>query len=77
MRLPFLESVELEVSDWDPQPTSNAACRALAGELRLYCTGIQTVVLVCDLDRTLVRWIEGTYSISRADAEMEALWKEV
>ncbi|KAH6907509.1 hypothetical protein BKA70DRAFT_1189502 [Coprinopsis sp. MPI-PUGE-AT-0042] len=82
MRLPLLQCVEVEVSSWEPPPSSPAALRALASELRIYCPRLDTVVFVLDFDRTLVSKKRGTSSwlvVDDDDDEYHAedLWREV
>lgn len=76
MRLPKLECVEVEVSEWDPQPQVPAAFRALASELRLYCSSITRVVFVHDFDRTVVSVIDGVCVLD-PDINTDNLWREV
>lgn len=52
--LPHIECIEVEVTDWDPPPTSFQALRAIANELRLYCHTIKRVVFVYDFDRVVI-----------------------
>lgn len=75
MRFPKVQCVELEVSDWDPPPSTGAALRALAAELRLYSSTIVRIVFVQDFDRTTVVAVDG---ICRVDSEIntELLWRE-
>ncbi|KAF8959172.1 hypothetical protein BDZ97DRAFT_1906272 [Flammula alnicola] len=75
MRFPKIQSVEFEVTEWDPPPSSPAALRALAGELRLYNPSVIRVVFVQDFDRTLVTAVDG---ICRVDKEIstDLLWRE-
>ncbi|KAG6822558.1 hypothetical protein H0H93_005313, partial [Arthromyces matolae] len=54
MQLPRLRCIEVEVSEWVPAPTSPAALRALASELRLYNPNVTRVVFVKDFERTVV-----------------------
>jgi len=74
-RLRKLHAVELEVSDWEPPP-SPQAMRALASELRLYCTTVQCVVFVADFERTLVRVVNGFCRVVY-DTNTDNLWREV
>lgn len=75
MRFPQIRSVEFEVSEWQPPPSSPAALRALASELRLYNPSITKVVFVHDFDRSVVTAVDG---ICRVDPEIstDLLWRE-
>lgn len=75
MRFPKIQSLEFEVSEWDPPPSSPAALRALASELRLYNPSVIRVVFVQDFDRTAVIAVDG---ICRVDREIstDLLWRE-
>lgn len=75
MRFPRIQSVEFEVTEWDPPPSSPAALRALAGELRLYSPSVNRIVFVQDFDRIVVTAIDG---ICRVDTEISSdlLWRE-
>jgi hypothetical protein len=77
MRLPRLTTVELDVSDWQPAPTSGAAYRALASELRLYNSNITRVVFVYEYERTLVRALPDGLCKVDLEASVEELWREV
>lgn len=52
--LPHIECVEVEVTDWDPPPTSFPALRAITNELRIYCRTVKRVVFVYDFDRVVI-----------------------
>ncbi|THH07113.1 hypothetical protein EW145_g3616 [Phellinidium pouzarii] len=75
MRLRKLHTVELEVSEWEPAPTPQAL-RALASELRLYCSSIKCVVFVQDFERTVVRAINGFCAVD-PEANADNLWRDV
>ena len=75
MRLRRLHTIELEVSEWDPAPTPQAL-RALASELRLYCSSIKCCIFVQDFERTVVRVVNGFCAIDY-DTVTENLWREV
>ena len=74
-RLRRLHTVELEVSDWEPQP-SPQALRALASELRLYCPSVTCVVFVQEFERTVVRVMNGRCAVD-PDASADNLWRDV
>ncbi|KLO10098.1 hypothetical protein SCHPADRAFT_943134 [Schizopora paradoxa] len=74
-RLRKLQAVELEVTDWEPPP-SPQAMRALASELRLYCTTVQCVVFVADFERTMMRVVDGFFKVDY-DTNLDNLWREV
>ncbi|TFK48841.1 hypothetical protein OE88DRAFT_512158 [Heliocybe sulcata] len=74
-RMRRLDCVELDISQWEPEPTSDAALRALAGELRIYCSSISRIVFVCDFERYLVRIVEGHRAIDE-ETTTELLWRE-
>ncbi|KAF5340788.1 hypothetical protein D9611_007297 [Ephemerocybe angulata] len=76
MKLPALKCLEVEVSAWVPPPTSTAAFRALASELRLYCLTVTSVVFVLDFERTLVTIRNGVCAVN-ADAGTDLLWREM
>ncbi|TFK22947.1 hypothetical protein FA15DRAFT_621788 [Coprinopsis marcescibilis] len=76
MRLPLLRCIELEVSDWDPVPSTPAAFRALTNELRIYCPLITMVVFVHEFERTAVRVSQGFCAVD-ADVYTEHLWREI
>ncbi|KDR77586.1 hypothetical protein GALMADRAFT_138672 [Galerina marginata CBS 339.88] len=75
MRFPKIQSVEFEVSEWQPPPSSPLALRALGGELRLYNPSVLRMVFVHDFDRSVVTAVDG---ICRVDTEIstELLWRE-
>jgi hypothetical protein len=75
MRLPRLQCVEFEVSEWQPPPTSRGALRALASELRLYCPSVRCVVFVHEFERFVVRVREGMCVVD-PDAVPDNLWRE-
>jgi hypothetical protein len=52
--LPHIECLEVEVTDWNPPPTSFAALRAITNELRIYCRTVNKVVFVYDFDRAVI-----------------------
>ncbi|PBK95875.1 hypothetical protein ARMGADRAFT_1061669 [Armillaria gallica] len=74
MRLPRLDCIEVEVSGWQPVPSTLAAFRALASELRLYCPTVVMVVFVHEFERTVITYMDGVY---RIDEEIgpELLWR--
>lgn len=74
MRLPHAQCIEVEISDWDPSPSTPPAFRALANEVRLYCPSITCVVFVHDFDRTVVTAVDG---ICQLGGDAENLWREV
>lgn len=74
MRLPDTQCIEVEVSEWDPPPSTPPAFRALANEVRLYCPSITCVVFVHDFDRTVVTAVDG---ICQLGGDAENLWREV
>lgn len=76
MRLPRLQCVELEVSDWEPAPMTPAALRALTYELRLYCPTITRVIFVYDLDRVVMRMADYRCVLEH-EANPELLWREI
>jgi len=49
MRLPRIQCVEVEVSDWVPAPSSPTAFRALASEMKLYTPSVSRIVLCVTL----------------------------
>ncbi|KAL0960533.1 hypothetical protein HGRIS_005571 [Hohenbuehelia grisea] len=75
MRLPRIQSIEVEVSDWKPPPSSVPAFRALAMELRLYCPTVTRIVFVHDFDRTVVSVMNGICVID-SDISTDMLWSE-
>lgn len=75
MRLPRIQCVEVEVSDWVPAPSSPPAFRALASEMRLYSPSVSRVVFVCNFDRTVMTVVGGVFRVD-SGASCELLWKE-
>lgn len=75
MHFPRLHCVELEVSEWDPAPKTQAALRALTFELRIYCPSISAVVFVYDFDRVVTR-VTDNICILDNDAVVDTLWRE-
>ncbi|KAF8148244.1 hypothetical protein B0H34DRAFT_668974 [Crassisporium funariophilum] len=75
MRFPKIRTIELEVTEWYPPPSSPAAFRALANEMRLYNPSITRVVFVHDFDRSVVVAVNG---VCRIDTEIstDLLWRE-
>ena len=75
-RLPNIQSVELEVTGWNPPPSTPAALKALASEMRLYKPSVVRIIFVRDFDRTVVTALDGT---CRVIPEMNAdlLWREI
>lgn len=76
MRLPHVQCVEVEISEWVPAPASPPAFRALASEMRLYTPTITRVVFVNDFDRTVVNAVNGVYRVE-TDMNTDLLWREV
>ena len=76
MRLHRLQCIEVEVSDWEPAPTSAAALRALTLELRIYCPSITRVVFVHDFDRTVMK-MEDSMCVVDADTNTDTLWRDI
>jgi hypothetical protein len=76
MCLPRLRHVQMDISHWRPLPQTFVALRALANELKLYCTEILSVVFVHNYERAVLRYVRG---ICTADGETEGstLWREV
>ncbi|KAF5374116.1 hypothetical protein D9615_008870 [Tricholomella constricta] len=75
MRLPRVQCVEVEVSEWVPAPDSPPAFRALAGEMRLYSPTAKRVVFVNDFDRTVVTAVDGVCRMD-VDVSIDMLWRE-
>jgi len=76
MRLYRLQAVEVEVSHWEPAPTTPAALRALTYELRLYCPSVSRVVFVYDFDRVAMKMVNGACVLD-GEANTESLWRDV
>lgn len=76
MRLPRLQCVELEVTDWDPPPMTPAALRALMYELRIYCPSITTIIFVYDTDRVVMK-MEDHRCVLEQDSSPDLLWREI
>ncbi|KAA1472287.1 hypothetical protein DENSPDRAFT_777801 [Dentipellis sp. KUC8613] len=75
-RLPLLQHMELELSEWDPLPATPAALRAIANEIQLYCPSIQTVVFICDFEPFVMRKSNGVWNLDdETEAEALALWR--
>ncbi|KAF9448780.1 hypothetical protein P691DRAFT_800280 [Macrolepiota fuliginosa MF-IS2] len=75
MRLPRIQCIEVEVSDWVPPPSTPPAFRALASEMRLYTPTVLRVVFVHNFDRTVVTVVDGVCRMDN-DANHELLWRE-
>ncbi|KAH8082463.1 hypothetical protein BXZ70DRAFT_901071 [Cristinia sonorae] len=76
MRLHKLQCIEVEVSDWDPAPTTPGALRALTLELRIYCPSITRVVFVQDFDRVVMK-MEDNLCVVDGDVNTDTLWREI
>jgi len=76
MRLPRIQCVEVEVSDWVPAPSSPTAFRALASEMKLYTPSVSRIVFVCNFDRTVMTDVGGVFRVDN-DANYELLWKQI
>ena len=76
MRFPHLQCVEVEVSDWDPAPMTQAALRALTFELRIYCPTVSTVIFVYDFDRVVTRVTDNVCVLDH-EAMADTLWREI
>jgi hypothetical protein len=75
MRLPRIQCVEVEISDWDPPPSTPPAFRALASEMRLYTPTVTRVVFVQNFERTIVTVMGGVCKMDR-DTNYEMLWRD-
>lgn len=75
MRLPRIQCVEVEISDWVPPPSTPPAFRALASEMRLYTPSVTRVVFVHDFDRTVVTVVDGVCRMD-SDTTCDLLWRE-
>lgn len=80
-RLPCIECVEVEVTDWNPPPTSFPALRAITNELRLYCRTVRKVVFVYDLDRVVITVTDdeagGNVLEEENSGAADVIWREV
>ena len=76
MRLPHLQCLELEVTEWDPPPMTPAALRSLTYELRIYCPKVDRVVYVYDFDRVTMKLVDGLCVLDNETAA-ESLWREI
>lgn len=76
MRLPRLQCVELEVSEWDPPPMTPAALRALTYELRIYCPSITRIIFVYDFDRVVMNFVDNVCVLDN-DSATDTLWREI
>lgn len=78
MRLPLLHTLELEITEWEPPPSTTEAFRALAKELRLYCPTVGSIVFVLDFERTLVTIKDGFFTVEISiGTGADLLWREV
>jgi hypothetical protein len=75
-RLQELQSVELDVSEWEPPPESFAALRGLARELHLFVPSLVTLVFVRDLEPTVLRAVDGLWHIAD-NIIADTLWRTV
>jgi hypothetical protein len=76
MRIPRLECLEVDVSEWVPSPTSvPVALRSLTSELRLYCPSVTRVIFVHEYQRFVVTVVDG---ICRYEGEIdtESIWRD-
>lgn len=76
MRLPRIQCVEVEVSEWLPPPATTAALRALASEMRLYSPTVTRVVFVHEFDRTVITAFDGVCRLD-TDINIDILWREI
>ncbi|KAK7027752.1 hypothetical protein R3P38DRAFT_3190836 [Favolaschia claudopus] len=76
-RLHLLRCIEVDVSAWNPPPSSSPAFRALAAELRLYCPEVHTVVFVRDFERTVVNTGETGVLKIDDDTSPELFWRDI
>ncbi|OCH92821.1 hypothetical protein OBBRIDRAFT_811454 [Obba rivulosa] len=76
MRFSKLRCIEVDVSEWEPPPTHPAAMRALACELRLYCSTVTCVVFVYDFERLSVSVVDNL-CVPDDDIVADNLWREV
>lgn len=78
MRLPALQTLELEITEWEPPPSTTEAFRALAKELRLYCPTVSSIILVLDFERTLITVKDGYFTVKMTvDTGVDLLWREI
>lgn len=76
MRLPRVQCIEVEVSEWSPPPSSPPAFRALASEMRLYSPTVTRVVFVHEFDRTVITAFDGVCRLDE-DINIDILWREI
>ncbi|KAF8875312.1 hypothetical protein BD779DRAFT_1613443 [Infundibulicybe gibba] len=76
MRLPHVRCAEVEVSEWEPSPSSPPAFRALASEMRLYSPTVTRVVFVHEFERTTVSVVDGVCRID-TETSTDTLWREI
>ena len=80
-RLPCIECVEAEVTDWDPPPMSFPALRAITNELRLYCRTVKKVIFVYDFDRVVITvsddGADGCVLEEEHGGTADVIWREV
>ncbi|KAJ7779488.1 hypothetical protein DFH07DRAFT_910847 [Mycena maculata] len=77
MRLHLLRCIEVDVSAWNPSPSSSPALRALAAELRLYCPDVNTVIFVHEFERTVVNTNPAGVLQIDDEALPELFWREI
>ena len=77
MRLPRLQCVELECSEWEPSPMHAPALRALTYELRIYCPSITRVIFVYDFDRIVMKLVDDNVCVLDNDAAADTLWRDI
>lgn len=70
-----MQCIEFEVSEWEPQPWSGSAQRALAGELELYVPSIKCVIFVLDFDRSVVSKKGHLWKVE-PDTLTEHIWRD-
>jgi hypothetical protein len=79
-RLPSLGCIEVEITEWSPQPSTLPAFRALGSEMRLYCPTVTRVVFLADFERTVLEFVDtGGACVWKIDEEAvpEEMWREV
>jgi hypothetical protein len=75
MCLPRLRHIQVDISHWRPLPQTFVQLRALANELKLYCTEILSVVFFKDADRVVLRFVQGVCTVD-VSVNGDCAWKE-
>ncbi|KIM36542.1 hypothetical protein M413DRAFT_288553 [Hebeloma cylindrosporum] len=71
-----IQSLELVVSQWEPPPSTPAALKALASEVRLYKPSVVQIIFVQDFERTVITAVDGICRVN-SEVNMDTLWRDI